>query len=101
MAEYVSRIQYKEMLEKTLYTAFSAIVDYHTPCGFTIRSSKNISDIEKQTPQLFSERFFLLMDIIYPHTDILRAYIAEKYRDKLVLYDWLFKLYTDEALFID
>lgn len=101
MPGYITRLRYKEYLEKVLYSSFLAIIEYNSPCGFRIKKDLSINNIVKQTPLIFQERFFLLMDIIYPNADILRCYIAERHREHLAIYDWLFKLYTDEEYFTD
>jgi hypothetical protein len=85
------------IVNKMVLTALNEIINYRGPGSLTPKAIARITDIEKQTPLAFQQRFFLLMDIIEPCMDYARLFIKHKHPDMLYLFNWLCKLYVDEA----
>jgi hypothetical protein len=92
-----TKAQNEETLKKMILTGLNSIVTYKSPCGFNVNSLTKITDIELQTPLDFQQRFFLIMDMLYPSLDFARFFIKREHPEVLFLFNWLCKLYTDEA----
>lgn len=87
----------EEMLKKMILIGLNLIVTYKSPCGFNVSSLTKITNVESETPLDFQQRFFLIMDILYPSFDFAHFFIKREHPEALCLFNWLCKLYTEEA----
>lgn len=87
----------QDMLNKTILLALHSITTYPSLNGFSVSRIHNITNIEKETPLAFQERFFLCMDIIAPCMEYAQLLIKRDHPNALYLFNWLCKLYTDEC----
>lgn len=87
----------EQRMKKMILTGLNSIVTYKGPGGFNVGKLHQITDIETQTPLDFQQRFFLIMDMLYPSLDFARFFIKREHPEVLFLFNWLCKLYTDEA----
>lgn len=85
------------IINKMILILLDEIINYKGPGCIIPNKLVKVTDIEKQTPLVFQQRFFLLMDIMEPAMDYGNMFIKREHPEMLFLYEWLCKLYTDEA----
>jgi hypothetical protein len=88
--------QLKVALNQIIFLSLHRIIEYKGHAGFSIHNLHTVTNIERDTPLDFQERFFLLMDTIAPVMDYARRFIKKEHPDVLYLFNWLVKLYVDE-----
>jgi len=92
-----SKHQLQELLDGTILQVLDGITKYKTKQGFDLTSLRSVSDIDREAPIEFKERFYLLMDILYPLKQYTELYIDRYHPEMSYMVDWLFSLYLDEA----
>ena len=92
-----TKAELETILNKMILGLLDGIVNYKCHQHFDIRNIHSVTDVQKQTPLAFQQRFFLLMDILSPGSDYARMFIKREHPDMLYLFNWLYKLYVDEA----
>ena len=92
-----SKHQLEELLDRAILQVLDGITKFKTKQGFDLTSLKSVSDMQREAPQEFQERFYLLMDILYPMKQYVELYIDKYYPEMSYMLDWLFSLYLDEA----
>ena len=86
-----------EMLDKMILLILDGIITYKTRGGYGIDKLHHVTNIETQTPSSFSERFFLLMDILEPSQKYAITFIRNQYPDAEYLFNFLISLYNEEV----
>lgn len=92
-----TRVQIEAMLDKVILQILRGIIEYKSREGFDVRSISDVRSIEHDTPFDFQERFFLLMDIVYPCIEYAKRFIKREHPEALYLFNWFCKLYIEDV----
>jgi hypothetical protein len=91
-----TKAELEAILEAMILLCLDGVANPKTK-GFSMDKLQHVTNIERQTPVAFQERFFLLMDILEPAQNYARLFIRRKHPDIDFLFNLWLNLYNNEV----